>query len=87
MRKIIAALQTSVDGFIEDPNGELDWVIKRWADSADRIVVSRTLESVEWNGTRIVRDLEGIRQLKNERGKDVHIVGGATLVSSLMMPA
>jgi hypothetical protein len=25
MRKIIAALQTSVDGFIEGPNGELDW--------------------------------------------------------------
>jgi dihydrofolate reductase len=28
MRKIKAALQTSVDGFIEAPNGELDWVTK-----------------------------------------------------------
>jgi hypothetical protein len=27
MRKIIAALQTSVDGFIEGPNGELDGVM------------------------------------------------------------
>jgi dihydrofolate reductase len=27
MRKIIAALQTSVDGFIEGPNGELDWAM------------------------------------------------------------
>ncbi len=26
MRKIIAALVVSVDGFIEGPNGELDWV-------------------------------------------------------------
>lgn len=27
MRKIIAALQTSLDGFIEGPNGELDWAM------------------------------------------------------------
>jgi dihydrofolate reductase len=27
MRKIIAFLQTSVDGFIEEPNGELDWAM------------------------------------------------------------
>lgn len=27
MRKIIAALQMSVDGFIEGPNGELDWAM------------------------------------------------------------
>lgn len=34
MRKIIAAMQTSVDGFIEGPNGELDW-IENWEDSYD----------------------------------------------------
>jgi dihydrofolate reductase len=27
MRKVIAALQTSVNGFIEGPNGELDWAM------------------------------------------------------------
>ena len=27
MRKIIAALQVSVDGFIEGPNGEMDWLM------------------------------------------------------------
>jgi dihydrofolate reductase len=27
MRKIIASLQTSVDGIIEGPNGELDWAM------------------------------------------------------------
>ena len=36
MRKIIAALQTSVDGFIEGPNGELDWAMaedeETWRD-------------------------------------------------------
>jgi dihydrofolate reductase len=33
---------------------------------------------------RIVRDLEDVRRLKEEPGKDMHAVGGATLVSSLM---
>jgi dihydrofolate reductase len=36
MRKIIAALQISVDGFIEGPNGELDWAMEEdeetWRD-------------------------------------------------------
>jgi dihydrofolate reductase len=34
--KIIAALQVSVDGFIEGPNGEMDWVMmedeETWRD-------------------------------------------------------
>ena len=34
MRKIIAALITSVDGLIEGPNGELDWV-DSWEDPFD----------------------------------------------------
>jgi dihydrofolate reductase len=35
-RKIIAALQVTVDGFIEGPNGEMDWAIEEdeeaWKD-------------------------------------------------------
>jgi dihydrofolate reductase len=27
MRTLVAALQVSVDGFIEGPNGELDWAL------------------------------------------------------------
>ena len=34
MRRVIAALQVSVDGFIEGPNGELDWV-DTWEDPFD----------------------------------------------------
>jgi dihydrofolate reductase len=34
MRKVIAALVVSVDGFIEGPNGELDWV-HTWEDPFD----------------------------------------------------
>ena len=51
MRKIIAALQTSVDGFIEGPNGELDWAMaedeETWRDvdemlrSVDTFILGR----------------------------------------------
>ena len=143
MRKIIAALQTSVDGFIEGPNGEMDWVMEedeeawkdmfqmldsvdtcilgrvmypeyekywlavlanpggplplsgkaatkneiayaRWADKTPHVVLSKTLDKVTWKTTRIVRDLEEIRKLKQQPGKNMYVVGGATLVGSLM---
>ena len=143
MRKIIAALQTSVDGFMEGPNGELDWAMAedeetwkdvfamlksvdtcilgrvmyplyeqywmavladpngplplsgqpatkneikyaRWADKTPHIVISETLDKVMWKTSHIVRDIEEIGKLKQQPGKDMHVVGGATLVSSLM---
>jgi hypothetical protein len=48
------------------------------------MVVSRTLDKVAWKTARIVRDLEEIRKMKQQPGKDMQVVGGATLVSSLM---
>lgn len=142
MRKIIAALQMSVDGFIEGPNGELDWIAEdeetwrefnetqssvdtfilgrgmypgyeqywlsllanpagplpfsggkaskneiayaRHADQTPHIVLSRTLDKVAWKTTRIVRDVEEIRKMKEQPGKNMLVLGGATLVSSLM---
>jgi dihydrofolate reductase len=143
MRKIIAALQTSMDGFIEGPNGELDWAIAedeetwrdlfemlssvdtcilgrvmypdyeqywlavlanpsgilpltgraatkneiayaRWADKTPHVVLSRTLETVAWKTAQIVRGVEEIRKIKQQPGKEMYVVGGATLVSSLM---
>jgi dihydrofolate reductase len=142
-RKIIAALQVSVDGFIEGPNGEMDWAMEededtwkdvfemlahvdtfilgrkmypgyeqywlavltnpsgilpfsgrtatrneiayaRLADKTPHIVLSRTLDNVAWKTTRIVGNIEEIRKLKQQPGKDMHAVGGATLISSLM---
>jgi dihydrofolate reductase len=138
MRKIIAALVVSVDGFIEGPKGELEWVdtwedpfdllpqvdtcilgrgmypgyeqywgailanpqgvlpftgkvasegeiaYARFAESTPHIVLSRTLDHVAWKHTRIVRDVEAIRRMKQQPGKDMHAVGGATLIGSLM---
>jgi dihydrofolate reductase len=50
----------------------------------NHIVLSKTLDQVAWKNTRIVRDVEEIRKMKQQPGKDMHAVGGATLVSSLM---
>jgi len=142
-RKIIAALQVSVDGFIEGPNGEMDWVMTedeeawkymfemlshidtfilgrkmypvyeqywlavladpdgilplsgraaskneieyaRLADSRDHIVLSNSLDRAVWKTTRIVRDADDIQKMKEQRGKDMYAVGGATLISSLI---
>jgi hypothetical protein len=45
MRTLVAALQVSVDGFIEGPNGELDWALaedeETWRD------IFEMLESVD----------------------------------------
>lgn len=138
MRKIIAALQISLDGYIEGPHGELDW-IDSWEDrfglldrvdafllgarmypgyeaywsaiQADpgaalpfvgrpalpfeidyarlaavtpHVVLSRTLDSVGWAHTRIVRELDDLRALKAQPGRDLHAVGGAAFVASLL---
>jgi dihydrofolate reductase len=56
----------------------------QWADKTPHLVVSKTLDKVKWQTSRIVRDIEEIRKLKQQPGKNMHVVGGATLVGSLM---
>ena len=62
--------------------GEIDYA--RFAARTPHIVVSRTVNEVGWKNTRIVGDVEALRALKGQPGKDMHAVGGATLVSSLI---
>ncbi|MGC3945482.1 MAG: dihydrofolate reductase family protein [Chryseolinea sp.] len=143
-RKMISAMQVSLDGFIEDSDGKTEWV-ETWADAIQliddvdtfllgghmypgygeywesiytdpsrmpsspevpsqeerlpsaneiayaqlaartpHVILSNTLGSVSWPNARIVRDLDGIRTLKNTPGKNTYVVGGAGLVTSLM---
>ena len=56
----------------------------RWADRTPHYLVSKTIDKADWKNTRIVRDLEEIRKLKQEPGRNIYVVGGATLVSSLV---
>ena len=39
---------------------------------------------VSWKNSRVVSDLEEIRNLKQKPGKDIYVVGGAMLVSSMI---
>ncbi len=136
-RKMIAALQISLDGFTQGPNGEKDWV-DSWADAlalipdvdtfvlggrmypgygeywkaihdnpervtyqeripskseiayarlaatTPHIVVSTTLEGVSWPTAQIVRNVADLRVHKGQPGKNIYVVGGATLVASLL---
>jgi dihydrofolate reductase len=139
-RKMIAALQVSLDGFTQAPDtGEAEWV-DSWADAIALIpevdafvqgagmypgygeywrsiytdpervppfqtrtpsnreiayaqlaaktphyVVSTTLNSVSWPPTaKIIRDIAELRTLKGQAGKNMYVVGGATLVASLL---
>ncbi|UJR78520.1 dihydrofolate reductase family protein [Sandaracinus amylolyticus] len=139
-RKMIAALQVSLDGFTQgEDRGEASWV-DSWADAIELIpevdtfvqgagmhpgygaywkaiyenprsippyqtrapyerevayaqlaakaphfVVSTTLDRVEWPPTaKIVRNVSELRSLVHQPGKNIYVVGGATLVASLL---
>lgn len=140
MRKMVAALQVSLDGFTQgsDRTG-VEWV-DSWADALELLpdvdafvqgagmypgygeywetiyrdpvnvppfqtrapyerevayarlaavtphfVVSKTLDSVSWPpNAQVVRDLEPLRELKLQPGGTIYVVGGPTLVSSLL---
>lgn len=138
MKKIIAAFRMSLDGFIEAPDGNQDWVdswgdifeitpqidtcilgggmypgyegywsavlantdgilpfsgkapapdeidYAHFAEKTPHIILSTTLMEVKWKNSRIVRNVEEIRKLKEQSGMDIYAVGGPTLFSSLM---
>ena len=138
-RKMIAALQVSLDGFIQGPDGEKDWAdswasalqlipdvdmfvlggrmypdygaywesieanpdrvppfqeqiptksevaYARLAATTPHIVLSTTLTSVSWPPTaQVIRDVAELRILKSRPGKNMYVVGGATLVATLL---
>jgi hypothetical protein len=43
----------------------------RWTDQISHVVVSTTLKEVKWKTTRIIRDVEEIREMKQRPGKDI----------------
>lgn len=138
MRKVIALIHLSLDGFAAGPNDELDWISyddeleqyahslhastdaviwgrrtyegmagywltvpgnpastpaelehARWLDTATKIVVSRTLDRVEWNGaqnTVLIKDsiADAITAIKQQPGKDIWLLGSIMLVQTFM---
>ena len=55
-------------------------------NSVRKYVVSTTLDTVEWNNSRLIKDnvVAEITKLKQQDGKDITVHGSATLVQALM---
>jgi dihydrofolate reductase len=47
-------------------------------------VLSRTLTSARWPNTSFVRGLDEIAALKQQRSKDIYLIGGARTTASLI---
>lgn len=140
MRKVILAMQMTLDGYSTGPNGEMDYLppfnneeiwrdihqemwrelenadtillgrvtyqiwekywpaaatnpqstendlrFSRFADEIQKIVFSKTLDTVEWKNSRLVKDnvAEEILNLKQQTGKNLVVAGGADLAQSI----
>jgi dihydrofolate reductase len=61
----------------------------RWLDNATKIVVSRTLDRIEWNNTQntvLIKDniAEEIHKIKQQPGKDIWFLGSTNLAQTFM---
>ncbi|MFN8372993.1 MAG: dihydrofolate reductase family protein [Anaerolineae bacterium] len=61
----------------------------RWLDNATKIIVSRTLERIEWNNTQntvLIKDniAEQINHIKQQPGKDIWFLGSPVLAQTFM---
>jgi dihydrofolate reductase len=75
---------TSVPSNPESSQHEINHA--RWLENTTKIAFSRTLEDVNWNKSRLVKEnvAEEIAALKKEPGKNMIILGSPTLAQSLM---
>ncbi|HTX79831.1 MAG TPA: dihydrofolate reductase family protein [Longilinea sp.] len=65
---------------------EDDPIVAKWMNSLPKVVFSRTLETAEWNNTRLVKtNVAGeITKLKQQPGKDLFLFGSADLAATLI---
>lgn len=62
--------------------GELEWA--RFAARTPHYVLSSTMESAQWPNTSFLRGLDEIAALKEQPGKDIYLMGGAQITTSLI---
>ena len=62
-----------------------DPVVARGMNAAPKIVFSRTLDTVDWNNTRLVKGdlVTEVRKMKQQPGKDMTVLGSGSIVSQL----
>jgi dihydrofolate reductase len=61
---------------------EVEWA--RFAARTPHYVLSRTLTSAQWANTSFLRGLDEIAALKQQPGKDIYLIGGARITTSLI---
>jgi dihydrofolate reductase len=79
---------------LEDPAAVSDWIGRepyprelryaRVAAATPHLVVSTTLDGATWPSARILREMRELRALKAQPGRPAYVVGGPTLVTSLV---
>ncbi|WP_018759211.1 dihydrofolate reductase family protein [Paenibacillus terrigena] len=137
MRKIILLMHVSLDGFVTEPNGEIDWIIHTeeeqnyvtdllntvdtvlfgrvtyqmmesfwptvpvhpvwskskyhaehavWIEKTEKIVFSKTLEKVDWNNSRLVKEHipEEIEKMKQQPGKNIVVIASPSIAQTFM---
>lgn len=85
--ELMASHWLAVPGDPAATPGELEHA--RWLEGVTKVVVSRTLDHVAWNGnqqTLLIKDhlAEEINRLKQQPGKDIWFLGSPTLAQSFM---
>lgn len=67
------------------PTAPADDPFAQHLNSVQKYVASRTLEHAEWQNTTVVRDVVGaVRELKEQPGKDISVLGSGDLAQTLM---
>jgi len=69
------------------PDQAADGGMADFINETPKYVVSRTLESVGWRNSTVIRDdaLAAIEGLKNDAGREISVTGSGTLVRSLLV--
>jgi dihydrofolate reductase len=69
---------------INPQSTESDKRFSRYADETQKIVISNTLDKVEWKNTKLIRNniVEEIQKLKQQLGKNLVVAGGATVAQT-----
>jgi dihydrofolate reductase len=62
-----------------------DPIVAAGMNKSEKIVFSRTLDTADWNNTRLVKDdmIAEVRKLKQGSGKDLTVLGSGSVVSQL----
>jgi dihydrofolate reductase len=70
-----------VSGKVATPD-EIEWA--GFAAKTPHYVLSNSLTSATWPKTSFLRSLDELRALKQESGKDIYLMGGARVTSSII---